>query len=577
MEAIKIQTDFPNFTVGLDPLPDETLFSWCSRFHRLAANGQDKNTCLQLFGDTRIGSAHDFPARIAVLVTRSHGCLGTASEIIRDRTLLPFYLPFKSIEVGNEAVSALCGPGIGHLKFRLGLLTSGVGAAHPLKACPQCICSDLDRHGWAYWRRSHQLPSVWLCPEHLIPLRASSLKLLQVARFAWVLPTQANCAPLAGLEDRRLSKHETAWLLKLSQLSNELLNCPSGSFADPVRIAEVFRIRLCSLGLTYASGRVRWPIVQVSLEKLVSNLACLPAINHEADLHLLRTQFLRILSGRGMTHPLRYLIWISTWFNDLSHFKTEYDKLAGYINHCEDELPAPNKPMRGPTREQMEIIAMLCTGQLSLSAAALRAGVAYATMAAWASKESFEVLRRPKKLSATLWNQAVAMLRAGADKSDVGGQCQVSVVTVTRILRTVPGLQEHWHSVRYKQRGDIARRAWSNLLPLRKYMGIKALRCLEPSAYAWLYRNDRVWLQASLAGTCKIKITNHAARRIENADERMAVFLKKLTLSRESSTSVWRLDELKRAFPRIEKVIRYPERWPLTVKALAFVLVAEPL
>ncbi|MFZ6745124.1 hypothetical protein ACO0LC_18025 [Undibacterium sp. JH2W] len=60
-----------------------------------------------------------------------------------------------------------------------------------------------------------------------------------------------------------------------------------------------------------------------------------------------------------MTHPLRYLIWISTWFDDLSHFKTEYDKLAGYINHCEDELTVPNKPMRGPTSEQVEIIAML--------------------------------------------------------------------------------------------------------------------------------------------------------------------------------------------------------------------------
>lgn len=573
---MKMQNDFPNFIFGLDPLPDETLFSWCSRFHRLAANGQDKNTCLQLFGDARIGSAHDFPARIAVLAARSAGCLGTASDIIRHRTLLPFYLPFKSIEVGNEAVSALCGPGIGHLKYRLGLLTSGVGAAHPLKACPQCICSDLAKHGWAYWKRSHQLPSVWLCPEHLVPLRASSLKLLQVARFAWVLPTQANCAPLAGLEDRGLSKQKTNWLLKLFQLSNELLNCSSGSFADPVRIAEVFRIRLRYLGMTHTSGRVRWPLVQVSLEKLVSNLACLPALNHEADPQLLRTLFLRILSGRSMTHPLRYLIWISTWFDDLAHFKAEYDKLDGYTNHCEDDLSASIKPICGPTIEQSEIMAMLHKGQISLTGAALMAGVTYTTMAVWASKESIEVLRRPKMLSTKLWNQAVSMLRSGADKLDVSKECQVSVVTVTRILRTVPGLQEQWHSVRHKLRRDVAQKTWNNLLPLRKYMGVKELRCLEPAAYAWLYRNDRVWLKATFDGACKVKISNHAARRIENADERMAMLLKKLSLSRGESTSGWRLHEIKLAFPRIEKIIRYPEKWPVTVKALAFVLVARP-
>ncbi len=573
---MKIQTDFPDFTVGLDFLPDETLFSWCSRFHRLAANGQDKNTCLQLFGDTRIGSAHDFPARIAVLAARSRSCLGTASDIIRERTLLPFYLPFKSIEVGNEAVSALCGPGIGHLKYRLGLLTSGVGAAHPLKACPQCICSDLDTHGWAYWRRSHQLPGVWLCPEHLTPLRASCMKLLQVARFAWVLPTQANCAPLAGLEDHRLSKQETEWLLKLGQLSNELLNCSPGSFADPVHIAEVFRIRLKSLGMTHASGSVRWSLVEVQLKKLVSNLICLPALDHEADAHLLRPQFLRILSGRSMTHPLRYLVWISTWFDDLAHFKSEYQKLGGYNNHC-DLAPASNKPIRGPTNEQAEIIAMLCTGQISLTGAAIRAGVAYATMAVWASKEAVEILRRPKKLSPNLWEQAVKMLRDGADKSDVSSQCQVSVVTVTRILRTVPNLQDNWHNLRHQKRREAAQKAWKKLFPLHKYMGIKELRSLEPAVYAWLYRNDRAWLNSSLEGACKIKISNHAARRIENDDERMAVFLKKLSLSRIASSSGWRLDEIKLAFPRIEKVIRHPEKWPATVKALSFVLASRSL
>lgn len=83
------------------------------------------------------------------------------------------------------------GNGIAHLKYRLGLLTSGLGAAHPLKSCPECMQADLEGHGWAYWRRAHQLPGVWVCPSHGIPLQVSHLKLDQVARFAWTLPLPA--------------------------------------------------------------------------------------------------------------------------------------------------------------------------------------------------------------------------------------------------------------------------------------------------------------------------------------------------------------------------------------------------
>jgi len=131
-------------------LPDETLFSWCSRYHRLAANGLDRTTCLQLFGHVRIGSAHDFPGRIDALVARSKGSLGSAEQVIRDRTLLPFYWPFKPSDLARQSVAAMRGNGIAHLKYRLGLLTSGLGAAHPLKSCPECMQADLEGHGWAY-------------------------------------------------------------------------------------------------------------------------------------------------------------------------------------------------------------------------------------------------------------------------------------------------------------------------------------------------------------------------------------------------------------------------------------------
>jgi hypothetical protein len=151
---------------------------------------------MQLFGDARAGLAHDFPARLSTFNTRSRGALGTSSQIIQRMTLLPFYLPFKSMKLADTAEHALLEDGIQHLKYQLGLLTSGLGANHPLKACPSCVERDLNTLGWAYWRRNHQLPGVWVCPEHRVNLTIYSQRTQQLFRSHWILPSTERSASI---------------------------------------------------------------------------------------------------------------------------------------------------------------------------------------------------------------------------------------------------------------------------------------------------------------------------------------------------------------------------------------------
>lgn len=564
------QAEFEWFSVWQDPLPGETLFSWCSRYHLLAVNGLDRNTCLQLFGHHRTGTAHDFPARVGIFARETRGALGTASEIIQQRTLLPFYLPFRPEALGRQAEQALCGQGIGHLKYRLGLLSSGLGAAHPLKACASCVREGLALHGWAYWRRSHQLPGVWLCPRHHEPLQVSPLKLDQVARFLWVLPTQACCAPVSCLEG--LHSGQTAWLLKLGALSIALLDCAPGQFADPARISQAVRDRLRVRGMTYSTGRVRWSTVEPVLIRMAMDMVCLPELSHQSDPELLRSQLLRLLSGRALTHPLRYLLWIATWFEDLADFHLAYTEVQ-VANGQEDRsmIEAVTPPPYGPSEQQQLIVLQASRGSISLTAAAKLAEVSYATMAFWVSRQGGKISRRPKKVSPSMWEQMVIELRSGVNKEAVALAYNVSITTVTRVLRTVPGLQEHWHVVRHEQRRTAARHAWEQISGLHVYMGSKALRRLQPAAYAWLYRNDRDWLKASSRLLRKCVDGNHATMRIENADGRMALALRKLA-NRNSAQQNWTLEALKISIPRIEKAIHSPEKWPRTIRALGGIL-----
>lgn len=59
-----------------------------------------------------------------------------------------------------------------------------------------------------------------------------------------------------------------------------------------------------------------------------------------------------------------------------------------------------------------------------------------------------------------------------------------SGVTVTRVLRTVVGLQSAWHAARLARAQSEARAEWLKALEQYPGLGTKLLRAMAPSAYA---------------------------------------------------------------------------------------------
>lgn len=562
------QTALAGFEIQITPFPDETIFSWCSRYHRLAASAFDRVTALHLFGTAQTAITHDFTAHLDTLATRANGVLGSSLEIVQQRTLLPFYLPFKPARIGLEAISAMQGYGIAHMKYRLGLLTSGLGAAHPLKFCPHCMQEDQRQNGWSFWRRSQQLPGVWLCRKHLQTLQVSSQK----GRAGWLLPSEDHCQTVPILQGLSLSSQD--WLLKLDCMSSEVILYPPGSLDDPVRIGDIFRRRLDELGLTKASGRLRKSSLDPKLGELSRHLSYLPELAHQSDPRLLHSQLLRLLSGRSLTHPLRYLVWITTWFNSFDEFLQAYRVEAKKSAAVRVTPDAELTSRIGLSRSQKYFLEKALQGSISLSAAAKAANVDYTTMAHWASKQAHEPKRRPKTLIQPCLHEAITRLTEGQDKKRVALALGISTVSVTRILRTVPNLQAQWHAVRHEQRRAQARDSWSQVVGLQAFLGIKGLRCLQPAAYAWLYRNDRMWLIASTQSIGKRKGSNHASVRIENSDARIATTLRNLAC-KFPAIKKWSQDEISRSIPKINQVLHSPEQWPETIKALNSLLNAD--
>lgn len=481
-------------------MPDETLFSLCSRWHRVCSNGLASSTCLDLFGHPRIGSAQDFPARIACFDDRTGGALGPARLIAAERTHLRYYLPFHGEEVVRAAIDTVCGPKLGPLKMLLGLPAARLRANHPLKSCSACRIEDRKNHQVAYWHMAHQLPGAWRCHLHGYPLEVAAPKVNGSRRFQWALPDDQECGFVSPIDRRTLSEGQWQMLMRMSIDAHALSVVPAGYFADRHQLRSAFRNALSRADYVGRSGQLKVKLIGSAFERhlaLVSSAPDFSALRMNADqaLNLLR----KVMAERSeVKHPARVLAVIGLLFDDWCHFQDCFDRVTtsatGEPCICPPARFKTASDSRGhPAQERF--YALVKDGATP-SSAARAVGVDPHTGLAWLSKLGICAKGRPKKLVGELRRSMVRALRGGVEKALVAARCEVSVETVTRVLRTTPGLQREWHEAREIRARKHARRQWSRLVEKFGHLGVKQLRLRAPDAFAWLYRNDKAWLSS---------------------------------------------------------------------------------
>jgi hypothetical protein len=94
----------------LEALPDETLFSLCSRQDRLWGRASAAASCTALFGRERVGTQHDLPSALGLFENLNGGVFGSSDSFALGRTLLKFYAPFSRALQLEDAATAMTGP-----------------------------------------------------------------------------------------------------------------------------------------------------------------------------------------------------------------------------------------------------------------------------------------------------------------------------------------------------------------------------------------------------------------------------------------------------------------------------------
>lgn len=548
-------------------LPDESLFSFVSRCHHLWGHQAPWRTSEILFGARRAGWQHDLPNRVDEFSRRTHGSLGEADEIVRRHTLLRYYLPFQSEHEASHHVATMRSPSVAHLKFWLGLLTSRFRAHHPLKACVQCMADDRLAHGWAYWHLEHQFPGVWTCTRHRRLLRECDYKSTGVGRFQWFLPEEAELAPAPTISPESLNE-----LMSMSVTVGHVIAHAKPGALDRVSIQTAFLCVFRDRGWLTSSGRLRLDaaaaefVAYSALLRALPEFEALPSSDIEA-----RSQLARMLRPmRTGTHPLRHLVLANWLFRSGDSFLEACVRAGGNVTNRPPDNDTSAQLESASDPRQAQLADLIVEGGLSARAAARELGIDTATAIVWAAKQGIATGRRPKALKDGRYEALLQALQAGIDKAEAARRHEVSIVTVTRVLRSEVGLHEQWQHARFAMARDGARKEWRDLVAACGQLGTKLLRALAPASYMWLYRHDRAWLNSQEIPVRPVGPSPSVARiRWDERDTKFRAKVEEATLAlvAQGARRIG-LGELCQCIPELKPKLSALDRLPLTRQAI---------
>lgn len=551
--------------------PDETLYSWCARYHRIAGGVRASQTSLRLFGHPRAGLAHDLGGRLTHLVEQTGSALGSVSDLLLTHTLLGYYMVFRPLAERELWTSRLAAGTQGAIKTQLGWLATRMGAAHPLKGCVACEAEDVAQGFSPYWRREHQAPGVWVCIRHQCTLWVTPLRANGLMRTMWLLPDDIPAHYRTDITLQPAEGPPLQTLVTVASVTHDLLEA---SAAEPIALKPVAQVLLRQLQerkLATASGRLHPDRLTAKYLEFVAPLTSCPeadaiCVSHSAAGTLWR----RLLKGRLM-HPLRYVL-ACAWL--LGRWPTEE---IAQLCRSPAVTKEPAAPSNRRTRLRIhtnarEAFAQLISDGMSPTAAARKVGVDTSTALLWAASEGHTVKRKPKLLDPTLRTRLIKQLAAGKPKTDLAEQSGLSVVTITRLLLSTPGLKLTRDQA---IAGDRRRRAQRRLETLsRKHpsWGLANIRLRAAAEYAWLYRNDRDWL-TDFASRLPTKAALQPPR-VDWAlrDQLFASEVKKAAevhlLHATPNDPFMRMKDFARLVPGLHAKLRNLDRMPETAKAL---------
>lgn len=487
----------PQFLPAL--LSDETLYSWCARYHRLSGNSLAIKTSQQLFGSSSAGLLQDFPSHLSTLVERTEGQLGDIETLANHHTLLGFYAAFCSMETSQRTIVTMSGASVEHLKFQLGLPGSGHGAAHPLKACPVCMQKDQQQVGFAYWHLEHQWPAVWVCLSHQVPLwsyvgRSNSLNSRQL-----MLPDDIN-DQYREIQEQAIYDgwHILERMARYARQCQQIGDLP----LEPLRLRHTYMAELKKTGRLTRSGMIRLKEIRADFLQEAGSLEAIHGFGFISSVQDRRGGLLGLLlnAARGHKHPVKHLLLMAFLFSSWQDFWDTYQAMP-----TAPEQWQARDLLREDDKLRQKLAELIKTDGLTVSESARRLGVTQDSALYWARKDKLPYRVSPRRLQAAMLPALHEAIHRGETRPAIAKQLGIPARAVTRYLNSHPDIQARWDDARLTKQRETNRASYLEVLAAHPGASLTFLRTLAGCSYIWLCQHDRDWLSENMPSLWQVR------------------------------------------------------------------------
>ncbi|PPC83161.1 MAG: hypothetical protein CTY38_04825 [Methylotenera sp.] len=473
-------------------MDDETLYSWCARYHQLTMHLNGKVTSRLLFGCSNAGLDHEIPFNLKTFEANTRGFLGTAERLLSEYTCFGFYSRFLTEDLRLKFSQYFINSYSSSAKIKLGINHQTSASDRILKYCPKCIETQNQSKRFSWWRLSQQLPTAFVCLEHGERLRFLSLPYSRGYTKAFytssltintVFIDQDCDGPKTLLNMRKVS----AWGEAIYR-TNEL------KLTDHI-LRWCYSYQASTKGWVGSNGLVNLGELQRAFVFHYGELLGLFGEKYLNDFNNPDSVFYRHLNKKvsGRQHPVKVVLLLNFLFDSFEDFLRVLDDVTTDLLEGGEALCSA---IVGKRRYAVAHIK-LNAGQ-SIEEVASFLQISGLPVAKLFDKYSVKRGSLPKVLGTDKELLIKKKLIQGLGYKEVGTSVGVRTSYVKAYLAKHPELRNVWKEAYYLNRVTSHRKQFLAALNAHPGASLNAIKRVPKNGFHWLSNHDKEWLKDAL-------------------------------------------------------------------------------
>lgn len=521
------------------PYPDELLYSVLARYHVRSGNISPKVTTEELFGKRTIRSVWDLPANLNILLNQT-GSYWNTDQLIFNHTMYPYYAAFLLPKQADLVKQSMIGNKGSTIHTRIGVSASNVKLKSHLWVCSDCIKEDMNTCGETYWRRIHQCPGVYFCPKHETVLEETVVSTKAINQHEYVIAT--STVERKKMNTDGLKEDEVQLLLEIAKASYALL-INSHLQKTNNTLQQKYKEFLKQNDYATSNGILKRNRLYTSFRAKFSE-RCLELL--QSTVVFEETDWLTMIfqKHRKSFHPIRHLLVMLFLDTNLDHLldKNKYQPFDKAPWLC---LNVACSNFQKPVVKELTITIDYDTRK---PVGTFRCDCGFIYSRKGPDKISADKYRigRIKEYGHVWKGKLTELVSEGKSLAEISSDLHADRATIKKYAAELE-LTVPWKSPKNrKKHTNIPSEDYEKQLAERKNKWLEIqtsypekskteLRRLVPDIYAFLYRNDREWLNEFSPSKKRVQTPNHRVDW-ENRDDEMMNVLTKVVQTWDANT-----------------------------------------